>query len=316
MQGFKDFFRKVSSLPNNLIFSSAITKTPKSPTKMKHSFSAVHSPERPDNNKSIKISELDSFKISRSFSFESMYSIENFLAQGSFGEVHQVVEREGGRDLAMKSVDLKESHENECETPVIVQRNRPTDKIIKIEQYFRERGQLIIVLDLMKGCDMLDFMMDVGKFPENFAKKVTKRTLLALKDCHDAGVAHLDVKPDNLMFRNEFEGEISIQSAKPEELVLVDFGSARIMSEEEELLTLDQGTGTVGYVAPEVLKGRASTRSDMWSVGVLYVRGEKREMFFLCVCVCCFLFLSITSQTRSLTHPLTHSLTYTVLTCL
>lgn len=208
-------------------------------------------------------------EICRTLSLESLYSRRNFLASGSFGEVHRVIRRSDGKCMAMKVVDLKEAHHNEHDMPVIIRRHKPsTDSVITVDQVFVERNQMFIVFDLMKGMDMLDYLLEIGPVSEELSSRLMTRILNCVKDCHDSGVAHLDVKPDNLMFRHEAK-DGKIENINPEDLVLVDFGSSRLLGHEEEHLGIVQATGTVGYVAPEILADRGSLASDMWSVGVV-----------------------------------------------
>jgi len=79
--------------------------------------------------------------------------------------------------------------------------------------------------------------------------------LAALAHAHGLKVAHLDIKPENVIL---FEGE---------RLRLADFGLARTISRTHS----GSGSGTVGYCAPEQAMGKPSIRSDVFSAGlVLY----------------------------------------------
>jgi calcium/calmodulin-dependent protein kinase I len=80
----------------------------------------------------------------------------------------------------------------------------------------------------------------------------------AIARCHCLGIAHRDIKPDNILF-NDLN-----------ELKLADFGSAEYFRDDQLM------TGVVGtpyYVAPEVLAGRSyDEKVDIWSAGVvLYI---------------------------------------------
>jgi serine/threonine protein kinase len=77
---------------------------------------------------------------------------------------------------------------------------------------------------------------------------------------------HRDIKLENIMMNN------SSDSAVPK---LVDFGRAKIIGPSEKA---DEPFGTLGYVAPEVLKKEPYSFScDLWSLGcIIYA---SREMF-------------------------------------
>jgi len=91
-----------------------------------------------------------------------------------------------------------------------------------------------------------------------------------VKDIHDQGLVHMDIKLDNALVNCE-EGACYA--------AVIDMGLARRMHE-----VLERGTGTPGYMAPEVSQGAACTGSmDVWSLGVLmqYLFTGEMPTFFV-----------------------------------
>jgi DNA-binding NarL/FixJ family response regulator len=87
--------------------------------------------------------------------------------------------------------------------------------------------------------------------------RIFRQVLMALKDVHAAGVIHRDLKPHNVMFRED------------QSLAMVDFGIAKIVGAPG--ITVE-GTllGTPIYLSPELARGRpADPRSDLYSAGVM-----------------------------------------------
>ncbi len=87
--------------------------------------------------------------------------------------------------------------------------------------------------------------------------RIFRQVLTALKDIHAAGVIHRDLKPHNVMFRED------------QSLAMVDFGIAKVV--DLPGITLE-GTllGTPVYMSPEVIRGLpADPRSDLYSAGVM-----------------------------------------------
>lgn len=87
--------------------------------------------------------------------------------------------------------------------------------------------------------------------------RIFRQVLMALKDIHAAGVIHRDLKPHNVMFRED------------QSLAMVDFGIAKLSGLPG--ITLE-GTllGTPVYMSPEAIRGHAADpRSDLYSAGVM-----------------------------------------------
>jgi serine/threonine protein kinase/HEAT repeat protein len=89
---------------------------------------------------------------------------------------------------------------------------------------------------------------------------ILEQVCLALDHAHQKGVYHLDVKPANIML---------LQSGgKPVQVKLIDFGVAKVAANAGMTTTLTRVGGTRYYRAPEVLLGKASQKSDVFSLGV------------------------------------------------
>ncbi len=113
--------------------------------------------------------------------------------------------------------------------------------------------------------------------PEEVRVEIVAQAAEALQAAHQAGILHRDIKPANLLVRADgASGDLHI--------LVADFGIGQIVSEEllrsgtrlgftrtvRDLQTHDL-SGTILYLAPEVLEGHAATaRSDIYSLGVVF----------------------------------------------
>lgn len=77
---------------------------------------------------------------------------------------------------------------------------------------------------------------------------------MTLKYTHSKGIAHRDIKPDNILVK-DLDSQLKLK--------IIDWGLA-ILAENK---TINQVCGTPEYAAPEVFQGSYSVQCDMWSLG-------------------------------------------------
>ncbi|NOD94572.1 protein kinase [Ruegeria sp. HKCCD4884] len=101
--------------------------------------------------------------------------------------------------------------------------------IVDVHQVFEDNDTAYIAMDLIRGCDLLDYVEN----PENdagpdFIVQVTEKMLSAVSFIHQSGMLHRDISPDNILID---------ENSDP---VLIDFGAAREQAANKSaaLLTL------------------------------------------------------------------------------
>ncbi len=112
-----------------------------------------------------------------------------------------------------------------------------------------------LVVDLMNGGD-LRFHISRKTFTEDAVRFWMAELGCALRYCHQQGVVHRDVKPDNVLL--DSEGHVHLADFN----VASDFRPDRPLSSK---------SGTLAYLAPEVYMGRGYlSEVDWWSLGVTF----------------------------------------------
>src|SRR3990167_1876819 len=115
-----------------------------------------------------------------------------------------------------------------------------------------------LILPKMRG-DLLSLIDEEGKFDEERAKAIFYQICLGVKMCHDHDIAHLDIKPDNIL--QSYTGEF----------YLADFGGAKRINEEN----IDCLMITKVYASPELRQIAAGEAcidplaADIWSLGIV-----------------------------------------------
>src|SRR5262249_35084439 len=121
-------------------------------------------------------------------------------------------------------------------------------------------GVIYYTMDLVQGRS-LDDLIDAGPMPVDRALEIVEEVARAVHHAHEAGIIHRDLKPANVVIETE--------SGRP---VLLDFGLARALDDEEHLTKTGVAIGTPHYMSPEQVRGIRSeidARSDVWALGVL-----------------------------------------------
>jgi serine/threonine protein kinase len=106
-----------------------------------------------------------------------------------------------------------------------------------------------LVMDYVSGGALSQRIASGQPLPWGQAARYVAGAADALRDVHARDIAHLDIKPANILWDPD-----------PDEAVLGDFGLAVAVAQA------GPGGGTRGYIAPEVYRGTASLQSDVFSL--------------------------------------------------
>lgn len=123
-------------------------------------------------------------------------------------------------------------------------------------------GQHYLVLEFLEGRP-LSALLAGGPLALPRALEITRQCAAGLQACHDAGLVHRDLKPDNVML---------VRRGKDDVAVLMDFGIARSLASPE--LTRDGlMVGTPEVMSPEQIAGDpVGPASDQYQLALLLVR--------------------------------------------
>ncbi len=127
------------------------------------------------------------------------------------------------------------------------------DRIAKVFDHFQEEGRHYLVLEYVRGIDLRQLVKQNGPQPTyNVARWALQISeIIAYLHTQSPPIIHRDLTPDNLVLNED--GSVK----------LIDFGAAN------EFVGTATGTlvGKQAYIAPEQLRGKASTLSDIYALG-------------------------------------------------
>jgi serine/threonine protein kinase len=150
--------------------------------------------------------------------------------------------------------------------------------ICTIHEVGETNGELYIVMELVQGKSLLAMIADAGLAPESVLRYGVQ-IASAVAPAHDHGIVHRDLKTANIV-------------VTPDGLVKVlDFGLAKQVGSgifegpTRSFATIQDDasgvTGTLPYMAPEILRGDAAdNRSDLWALGVVLYEAASGRLPF------------------------------------
>lgn len=196
--------------------------------------------------------------------FDHFYDVGEMLGEGGYACVFQANHKTRGGSYAIKDVDLTMLEAGGDATlqdeiwALKLLRGGP--HIVRLYDVFEEPEHVYLVMEEMKGGDLLNRIGEKEVYTEREARKTCKIIYEAMDYIHRKKIAHRDMKPENVLL---------VEEGDDTTIKIADFGFAKKVPKPNCLRTL---CGTAQYVAPEVLELKETgydQRADMWSVGVV-----------------------------------------------
>ncbi len=129
---------------------------------------------------------------------------------------------------------------------------------------------MYIVMELCPNGELFDLLFQTGAFDEKLARNFFQQAIAGLEACHNAGMCHRDMKPENLLFDADFG------------LKIADFGFSIVLSGRDGSGMLHTHLGTENYMAPEIhaRKPYNGVSVDLFALGIiLFIMLSKNPPF-------------------------------------
>jgi G protein-coupled receptor kinase len=203
----------------------------------------------------LQIKHIEKMSITK-----DLFRMYRVLGKGGFGEVCACQSRATGRMYACKKLEKKRIKKRKGEQMALNEKQileKVNSRfIVNLAYAFETKDSLCLILTLMNGGDLKFHIYHLmGEFKEDRALFYAAEIICGLSHLHNQNIVYRDLKPENIL--------------------LDDFGHIRIsdlgLAVEIPLGEKIKGkVGTVGYMAPEVIKGDYYSFSpDLWALGCL-----------------------------------------------
>ncbi|KAF1519713.1 Ribosomal protein S6 kinase alpha-2, partial [Eudyptula albosignata] len=190
--------------------------------------------------------------------FTDGYEIKEDIGIGSYSVCKRCVHKATETEFAVKIID--KSKRDPSEEIEILLRYGQHPNIITLKDVYDNGKYVYLVMELMRGGELLDRILRQKCFSEREASAVLCTITRTVDYLHSQGVVHRDLKPSNILYMDE--------SGNPDSIRICDFGFAKQLRAENGLLMTP--CYTANFVAPEVLKRQGyDAACDIWSLGIL-----------------------------------------------
>ncbi|QZA79029.1 HDOD domain-containing protein [Deefgea tanakiae] len=181
---------------------------------------------------------------------DGRFVVEKKIGQGGQGIVYLAKDTQLNRHVAIKV--LHSQPVNAVNEAQVVSRLQHPN-VVTLFDAFAEHGHPCLVFEFVEGQTLAERLKQAGPLTPVAAVKLVISILEGVFAAHQIGVVHRDIKPQNIIIDHDGRARI------------MDFGVATSRG-----LVSDGLTGTVGYMAPEVIANMPiGTQADVFACGIL-----------------------------------------------
>ncbi|XP_070774562.1 death-associated protein kinase 3 [Enoplosus armatus] len=197
---------------------------------------------------------------------ELYYEMGEELGSGQFAIVRKCKEKSSSVEYAAKFIKKRRLSSSrrgvsreEIEREVNILREIQHSNIITLHDIFENKTDVILILELVSGGELFDFLAEKESLTEEEATQFLKQILDGVQYLHSKRIAHFDLKPENIMLLDK--------NVPNPRIKLIDFGIAHQIKAGNEFKNI---FGTPEFVAPEIVNYEPlGLEADMWSIGVI-----------------------------------------------
>lgn len=198
------------------------------------------------------------------------YELRHRIAQGGMAEVYLAYDRRVRRQVAVKVLyGRDEPFVRRFEREALAVGALSHNHILPLYDFGEQSPWYYLVMPYVDGCTLRDYLFRHKPLTLEEAASFLSQIASALQYAHDHGVVHRDVKPSNILLRQDGYA------------YLVDFGLAKAMQGAEVLTSAGAMVGTPEYMAPEQSNGLSDYRSDIYSLGIILYQMLTGQLPFL-----------------------------------
>lgn len=199
--------------------------------------------------------------------FEGRYRIDATIGEGGFSRVYRATDTQTNQIVALKVLtsraddSLADRFQREAQVLSALNENH----IIRLYGHGRDPdGLLYMAFEYVEGRSLFEHLRDHGRMEAARVALVLQQICQALQAAHAQGILHRDIKPNNIMLRDD------------DYVKVLDFGIAKAFGQRakpgQDLTAAGTLIGTPRYMSPEQIRGQAvGPPSDIYALGMVAI---------------------------------------------
>jgi serine/threonine protein kinase len=156
------------------------------------------------------------------------YELKEVLGVGSTSTCHRCICRATGLSYACKIIDKHHIEErfqgmmDQFHTEIAALRKLEHPNIIRLYDVYITKTKIFIVMELMEGGELFDYVVQKGTLTEEEASQIVRSVTSALVYMHSKHIIHRDLKPENLLLLQQpsRSGNLDVK--------IIDFGLSKV----------------------------------------------------------------------------------------
>uniref|UniRef100_A0AAQ6AL90 Striated muscle enriched protein kinase b n=1 Tax=Amphiprion ocellaris TaxID=80972 RepID=A0AAQ6AL90_AMPOC len=184
------------------------------------------------------------------------YDIHKEIGRGAYSYVKRVTHKKGKAEFAAKFISARRKRKALALREMDLLSELDNERILYFHDAFEKKNMVVLITELCHE-ELLERMAKKTAVMELEIRSSVQQVLEGLRYLHQKSIAHLDIKPENILMSGPGSDHIRI----------CDFGNAIKLETSEEHYSK---YGTPEYVAPEIVNQTpVTTATDIWPVGVI-----------------------------------------------
>jgi eukaryotic-like serine/threonine-protein kinase len=192
---------------------------------------------------------------------DGRYRVESLIARGGMATVYLGTDTRLDRTVALKIMHAELANDEDFVRRFVVEARSVArlshPNVVTVFDQGTDGRTLYLAMEHVPGRTLRDLLNERGQLSPREALDIMDGVLAGLAAAHDAGIAHRDVKPENVLLTDSMAVKVA------------DFGLARLLAGVSQTKS-GMIIGTAAYLAPEQVAGQtADARTDVYAAGVM-----------------------------------------------